>query len=97
VNGLVSGWSVNARSNPERRRFRHAGQRLLQRGSEHPERGLVEARSGAVDFADTSGFYFNDVTVQTNGVGPAQQRNDSRINLSNNIRTFRCESRGCAT
>jgi len=34
---------------------------------------------------DTSGFYFHDAAVQTNGVDdPSKQRNDSRIKLTNN-------------
>jgi hypothetical protein len=38
---------------------------------------------------DTSGFYFTDAAVQTNGViDPAKQRNDPRIRLAFNIRTF---------
>ncbi len=38
---------------------------------------------------DTSGFYFNDAAVQTNGVeDPAKQRNDTRIQLGSNIRTL---------
>jgi hypothetical protein len=38
---------------------------------------------------DTSGFYFTDAAVQTNGVvDPAKQRNDPRIRLSFNRRTF---------
>jgi hypothetical protein len=38
---------------------------------------------------DTSGFYFTDAAVQTNGVvDPAKQRADTRIRLANNIRTF---------
>ena len=38
---------------------------------------------------DTSGFYFHDAAVQTNGVDdPVKQRADQRIRLSNNIRTF---------
>jgi len=38
---------------------------------------------------DTSGFYFNDASVQTNGViDPAKQRADQRIRLANNIRAF---------
>ncbi len=38
---------------------------------------------------DTSGFYFHDATVQTNGVDdPAKQRADTRIQLANNIRTL---------
>lgn len=36
---------------------------------------------------DVSGFYFTDAAVQTNGVvDPNKQRNDSRIQLANNIR-----------
>ncbi len=36
---------------------------------------------------DTSGFYFNDVLVQTNGnVDPVKQRDDQRIRLGSNIR-----------
>jgi len=38
---------------------------------------------------DTSGFYFNDAAVQTNGVvDPAKQRADTRIRLANNVRYF---------
>jgi hypothetical protein len=38
---------------------------------------------------DTSGFYFNDAAVQTNGVvDPAKQRNDIRIQLGANVRTL---------
>lgn len=38
---------------------------------------------------DTSGFYFTDAAVQTNGVvDPAKQRADKRIQLANNIRTL---------
>jgi hypothetical protein len=38
---------------------------------------------------DTSGFYFTDAAVQTNGVvDPNKQRNDPRIQLANNIRTL---------
>jgi hypothetical protein len=38
---------------------------------------------------DTSGFYFHDAAVQTNGVDdPAKQRSDTRIQLAQNIRYF---------
>jgi len=38
---------------------------------------------------DADGFYFADAPVQTGGVpDPAKQRNDPRINLANNVRTF---------
>jgi hypothetical protein len=38
---------------------------------------------------DTSGFYFTDAAVQVGGgVSPLRQRNDPRIRLADNIRTF---------
>jgi len=38
---------------------------------------------------DTSGFYFSDAAVQTNGmIDPAKQISDQRIRLVNNIRTL---------
>lgn len=38
---------------------------------------------------DTSGFYFNDAAVQTNGViDPSKQRNDPRIQLGSNVRVL---------
>lgn len=38
---------------------------------------------------DISGFYFNDATVQTNGViDPSKQRNDPRIQLASNVRVL---------
>ncbi len=38
---------------------------------------------------DTSGFYFHDAKVQTNGVDdPTKQRNDTRIRLGDNVRYF---------
>jgi hypothetical protein len=38
---------------------------------------------------DTSGFYFHDAAVQTNGVDDlTKQRNDQRIRLGSNIRYF---------
>ena len=38
---------------------------------------------------DTSGFYFHDAAVQTNGVDdPVKQRADQRIRLASNVRTM---------
>ena len=38
---------------------------------------------------NTSGFYFHDAKVQTNGVDdPTKQRNDTRIRLGDNVRYF---------
>jgi len=44
---------------------------------------------------DTSGFYFHDAAVQTNGVDdPAKQRADQRIRLESNIRTLQTRTDG---
>ena len=46
---------------------------------------------------DTSGFYFHDAAVQTNGVDdPAKQRADQRIQLASNIRTIPSRWEACA-
>ncbi len=53
--------------------------------------GLTTDYSGdpGLSVWDTSGFYFHDAAVQTNGVDdPAKQRNDPRIQLASNIRYF---------
>jgi hypothetical protein len=49
--------------------------------------GISEA---TIDQAfDTSGFYFHDAGVQTNGADdPAKQQNDTRIRLLDNLRTL---------
>src|SRR5207344_855407 len=42
-----------------------------------------------VPIFDTSGFYFHDASVQTNGVDdPVKQRADKRYQLASNIRYF---------
>ncbi|HKC62903.1 MAG TPA: hypothetical protein VKB86_04665 [Pyrinomonadaceae bacterium] len=55
-----------------------------------PSKLKVKISGSTVDAAfDTSGFYFTDALVQTNGVvDPAKQRNDPRIRLAFNLRTF---------
>jgi hypothetical protein len=51
---------------------------------------ITNISSTTVDNAfNTSGFYFHDSAVQTNGVDdPTKQRGDSRIKLGDNIRTL---------
>ena len=52
----------------------------------------------SVPVFDTSGFYFHDAAVQTNGVDdPAKQRADQRIQLASNIRTIRSKWNGLST
>jgi hypothetical protein len=47
---------------------------------------------------DTSGFYFHDATVQTNGVDdPVKQRADNRIQLGSNVRYFPSRIQGIRT
>lgn len=55
-----------------------------------PSKLRTEINGKTVDRTfDTSGFYFHDAAVQTNGVDdPVKQRNDARINLASNLRTF---------
>jgi hypothetical protein len=55
-----------------------------------PRQLVANISSATVDHAfDTSGFYFHDAPVQTNGVDdPVKQRADQRIRLADNIRTF---------
>ncbi|MFB3828052.1 MAG: TonB-dependent receptor domain-containing protein [Bryobacteraceae bacterium] len=48
-----------------------------------------DKRNPGAPVFDTSGFYFHDAAVQTNGAdNPVRQRTDSRIQLANNIRTL---------
>jgi hypothetical protein len=55
-----------------------------------PSRLRTRIGGNSVDATfDTSGFYFTDAAVRTNGVlDPAKQRNDPRIRLAFNLRTF---------
>jgi hypothetical protein len=55
-----------------------------------PQTLVTSIRGSTVDAAfDTSGFYFTDAAVRTNGlVDPAKQRNDPRIRLAFNLRRF---------
>jgi len=72
-----------------------AGRRPLTIGNVYVNRDISKLntaiKSSNVDglVFDISPFYFTDAAVQTNGVvDPAKQRNDSRIQLANNIRTL---------
>ena len=55
-----------------------------------PQTLVTRIGGSTVDAAfDTSGFYFTDAAVRTNGViDPAKQRNDPRIRLAFNLRRF---------
>jgi hypothetical protein len=90
LDGLLGGWQLNGI-------FQWQSGRPLAMGNivynGDPSRLRTEINSGNADITrtvfDTSGFYFNDAAVQTNGVvDPVRQRADRRIRLENNIRYF---------
>jgi Carboxypeptidase regulatory-like domain len=90
LDGLLGGWQLNGI-------FQWQSGRPLEMGNivynGDPSRLRTEINSENADITrtvfDTSGFYFNDAAVQTNGVvDPVRQRSDRRIRLENNIRYF---------
>lgn len=90
ANVLIGGWSVNAAFQIQSGRpITDTFGNLYYSGDPNSLKvDWSKAKSGLPIF-DTSGFYFSDAAVQVGGVvDPAKQRNDPRISLSNNIRTF---------
>jgi hypothetical protein len=87
TNALVGGWSVQAIGQLQSGRPIDFGNVYF---SGDPA-SLTADYSGDTNdpVFDTSGFYFHDAAVQTNGVvDPVKQRNDQRIQLAQNIRYF---------
>jgi hypothetical protein len=89
VNGFIGGWSVNAIGQLQSGRpLDFAGRNIYFNGDVN---SLKAKYSNDVDKPvwDTSGFYFHDALVQTNGVDdPVKQIQDTRIRLASNIRYF---------
>ncbi len=88
VNGLIGNWSVSAIWNQQ------TGRPNITMGNVYYSGDVTQLKTKyssdpTVPVFDTSGFYFHDATVQTNGVDdPAKQRADQRIQLASNIRTL---------
>ena len=88
VNALVGNWSVSAIWNWQ------SGRPNLTMGNVYYDGDITRLKTEyttdpTVPVFDTSGFYFHDAAVQTNGVDdPAKQRADQRIQLTGNIRTI---------
>lgn len=88
VNGLIGNWSVSFIWNWQ------SGRPNLTMGNVYYNGDITKLKvkytnDPTVAVFDTSGFYFHDATVQTNGVDdPAKQRSDQRIQLASNIRTL---------
>ena len=89
LNAVLGGWSVQAIYQAQSGRPVSTWGNIYFNG----DLGSLTADYGRVKdglpIFDTSGFYFHDAAVQTNGVDdPAKQRGDQRIRLANNIRYF---------
>jgi hypothetical protein len=87
TDALIGGWSLQAIGQLQSGRPIDFGN-LYYNGD---PRNLKARYSNNTDLPvfDTSGFYFHDAAVQTNGVDdPTKQRNDNRIRLGDNVRYF---------
>jgi Carboxypeptidase regulatory-like domain len=88
VNGLIGEWSVSFIYNWQ------SGRPNLTMGNVYYSGDITQLKARyssdpTQPVFDTSGFYFHDAAVQTNGVDdPAKQRADQRIQLGSNIRTL---------
>ena len=88
VNGLIGNWSVSFIYNWQ------SGRPNMTMGNVYYNGDITQLKAKytkdpTVPVFDTSGFYFHDAAVQTNGVDdPAKQRADQRIQLASNIRTI---------
>ena len=87
VHALIGNWSVSAIWNWQ------SGRPDLTMGNVYYNGDITQlttkyTNDPTVPVFDTSGFYFHDAAVQTNGVDdPVKQRADQRIRLANNVRT----------
>jgi hypothetical protein len=87
VNGFIGSWSISFIWNWQ------SGRPDLTMGNVYYNGDITKLKvkytnDPTVPVFDTTGFYFHDAAVQTNGVDdPAKQRSDQRILLASNIRT----------
>jgi hypothetical protein len=88
LNAVIGGWQGNwiytAQSG-----FPLQWGDVYYNGNPDSLRANITGSTATTGTFNTSGFYFTDAAVQVNGVvSPSAQRSDSRINLSDNYRTF---------
>jgi hypothetical protein len=87
TDAIIGNWSVSAIWNWQ------SGRPNINMGNVYYDGDITQLKTKYTDdpsvpVFDTSGFYFHDAAVQTNGVDdPAKQRADTRIQLTGNIRT----------
>ena len=97
VNALIGNWSISAIWNWQ------SGRPDLTMGNVYYNGDITKLKvkytgDPSVPVFDTSGFYFHDAAVQTNGVDdPAKQRGDTRIQLASNVRTIPSKWNGLTT
>jgi hypothetical protein len=88
TDALIGGWSVQAIGQLQSGRPSFTFGNLYYSGDPNALKAHYSSNTDVPVF-DTSGFYFHDAAVQTNGVDdPAKQRNDNRIRLGDNVRYF---------
>jgi carboxypeptidase family protein len=88
VNAFIGNWSVSAIWNWQ------SGRPNLSMGNVYYNGDITQLKTKYTNdpdapMFDTSGFYFSDAAVMTNGqLDPVKQRADQRIRLANNVRTL---------
>jgi hypothetical protein len=88
LNGVLGGWQVQGIWQAQSGRTNLTLGNLYFNGDPTKLKATINGNNVDRTF-DTSGFYFSDAAVQTNGViDPAKQRADQRIRLSSNLRTL---------
>jgi len=88
VDGFLGGWQLNGVYVIQSGRPLTIGN-LYFTGDPNTLKATYDKHKIDSPLFDISQFYFHDAAVQTNGVDdPVKQRNDPRIQLSNNIRTL---------
>jgi hypothetical protein len=89
LNGVLGGWSVQAIYQVQSGRPVTGWGNIYFNGDWNGLKADYGRVKDGLPIFDTSGFYFHDAAVQTNGVDdPAKQRADQRIRLAQNIRYF---------
>jgi hypothetical protein len=89
TNGMIGGWSLQAIGQFQSGRPISVHDRNIYFNGDLSALKTNYSGDTNLPMFDTSGFYFHDAAVQTNGVDdPAKQRNDPRIRLASNMRYF---------
>jgi len=88
LNGVLGGWQVQGIWQAQSGRTNLTLGNIYFNGDPTKLKATINGNNVDRTF-DTSGFYFSDAAVQTNGViDPAKQRADQRIRLASNLRTL---------